>query len=219
MNYLQACKKVALRCGVSSTGPASVINQTGHHLLVTQWVADAYEEICSKWFNWKFLWARTEYLTTSGEAVLQSPDDLGIWDHRAIRVDGESIDIIEYDASDDSYDLSMGTPEFGVIMPDNSLMLYPTPDGTYTVTIDYFKKANIPEENASTFLIPERYQRAIIGRAMMFYGGYENAAEVKQEGMEMYQMAMDQLESHELPNSAYRNAVNTGSADIRVIPQ
>ena len=221
MNFLEACKKVALRCGVSNTGPATVVGQNGELLLVIQWVLDAHEEICSKWLNWKFLWKRFDSATTIGQATIIAPDDLGIWDHNAIRLNGDLIDVEEYDTIKHEWEPSLetGTPNLAVIMPDNSLHLEPVPDAAYSISADYFKFAEELTNNTDQFLIPKAYQRAVIGRAMMFYAGYQNAPEVKQEGLEMYQMAMSQLESHELPENSYRSGVSTGSAEIRVIPQ
>jgi len=190
VNFLEACKRVALRCGVSSTGPATVIGQIGELLLITQWVQDSHEEICAKWLNWKFLWKRLSSTTTANQAIVSPPDDLGIWDFSAIRVNGELLSVEEYDPIKSDWEPSTetGIPTMAVILPDNSLQL-------------------------------DKYQRAIIGRAMMFYAGYQNAPEVKQEGLEMYQMAMTQLESHELPGNGYMHGVSTGSMDFRVIPE
>ena len=221
MNFLEACKRVALRCGVSSTGPATVIGQIGELLLITQWVQDSHEEICAKWLNWKFLWKRLSSTTTANQAIVSPPDDLGIWDFSAIRVNGELLSVEEYDPIKSDWEPSTetGIPTMAVILPDNSLQLDPIPDDSYIVSADYFKYAETPINNTDQFLLPDKYQRAIIGRAMMFYAGYQNAPEVKQEGLEMYQMAMTQLESHELPGNGYMHGVSTGSMDFRVIPE
>ena len=219
MNFLDACKKTARRCGVSNT-PPTVVGQSGDLGLVVEWVQEAYVEVCGKWLNWKFLWSQHSLQTVDGQSAYPKPGDLSIWNHSTIRIDGQLMEVLEYESVKDSWSPSAnrGRSSLALIMPDNSLKLDPVPDGAYELTADYQRIASVPAENTDQFLIPEEHQQVIIGRAMMLYAGYENAPEVKQDGLEIYEIAMAQLEAHQLPNTGNRNGVTEGSMDITVVP-
>ncbi|RLE28791.1 MAG: hypothetical protein DRJ61_15790, partial [Acidobacteria bacterium] len=63
--------------------------------------------------------------------------------------------------------------------------------------------------DADVSAIPERFHRAIVARAMIYYGNYENAPEVKADGLERFSEAMDQLGTDQLPSSSeYRYSTN-----------
>ncbi|WP_372831000.1 hypothetical protein [Pontibacterium sp.] len=220
MNFLDACKKTVKRCGMTGSGPVTVENQSGEMALAVEWVRDAYLEVCGKWLNWKFLWAQHSGEITPGQSIYPPPSDLGIWDHSTIRVDGAKAEVLEYEAIKDWWEPSTnnGVPSLVVILPDSSLRLDPAPSGALSVSGDYYRVAPAPESNTDEFLIPQPYQNVILGRAMMLYAGYENAPDVKQDGLELYQQMMAQLEAHQLPNDGYRNGVSSGGANIVVRP-
>jgi len=111
--------------------------------------------------------------------------------------------VVEHESvNSDIFDLTVGgrdMPAMVVIMPDNSLRFDPVPDAVYTITADYFKSPTILAADDDDSDIPEEFHRnVILGRALMFYGNFENAAEAKEQGVELYSH-LGRLESLQLP--------------------
>ncbi|WP_286237992.1 hypothetical protein [Neptuniibacter halophilus] len=221
MNFLELCQDVRRECGVTGTGPAAVTSQTGEMQNIVKWTNKAYIDICNRWFNWKFLWAQKTIAVQQGIA-LYSEADIGIWDKRTFYLNGEPLNVIEYEqAVRDGWtvDTNESTPDTVVLMPDGQLKLSPVPDASYSLTADCFIEASEMASNNDQPLIPARFHEVIVARAMIYYGSFEDAPEVKQEGAERFSIAIEQLESHQLPDDGNSSQVNTGGDAIVVVPQ
>jgi hypothetical protein len=67
--------------------------------------------------------------------------------------------------------------------PDQSLNMGPPPDGTYTITGDYFVAPSLMVNDTDIPVgLPTRFHLLIVYRAMIKYSGYESAPEVEQRG-------------------------------------
>lgn len=208
--FLQLVEELHTEAGASGVAPTAVTNQRGEAKRLVGWVKRADSVIQCRWLNWKFLRSSAQFDqdTVVDMDTLTVPVGWGFWDEATFHVlyPGETlpqyVQVVEYeDVKSEIIDTSRsGPPERIVLMPNGDLRIDPKPDAIYTITADYFIKPVLLAANADVSAIPEQYHSAIIGRALMLYGNFENAAEQKSQGAELYADFLQQLETHELPN-------------------
>ena len=63
-------------------------------------------------------------------------------------------------------------------------------------------------------VIPVRYHKVILGRALILYANYENAAEAKTQGNETYTEQLARLENNQLPNQFGSRFRTGGSFEV-----
>lgn len=218
MNRLQLVQEVARLAGVTdSGGPATTVGQSGDYQKVIRYVDLAHEEIQNQYVDWKFLWAQGALQTTPGEGQYVAPADLGVWDVSRVYVGDQPLIFVEY-ADWEPEERRPGKPDTAVVLPNNRLMLSPTPDKAYTINFDYFVKPAVLTGNDSVPLIPERFRRAIVGRSLILYGNFEAAPDAKAQGEEIYTEYMEKLRLSQLPRRLH--TLGRGeSIGITVVPQ
>jgi hypothetical protein len=88
----------------------------------------------------------------------------------------------------------------------------PVPDAVYNFTGNYWKKPvqlDVTDDD-STSLIPSDFHMTILGRAMVLYGNYEGAAEIKQQGSEIYGEFFARLFDDQMPQEQNAGYGGTG---------
>ncbi|MFW6021644.1 MAG: hypothetical protein ACOCPR_06130 [Guyparkeria sp.] len=195
MTFLELCQELVRIGGISGNGPVTTSGQTGEYRRVVMFIRQAHEEICNQHFDWDFLW--DQVVDTAEEEVVSAPDGLGIWDAERLFLDGEQLNAVDYaDYVPETRDPAR--PHEAVIRPDGALQLVPEPDQAYPIRFDYFKACPALTDDDDVPVIPARFQRAIIGRALMLLGNYEFAEDLMKQGQEMYQQYLASLEAHQL---------------------
>ena len=203
MNFLQGVQEVVRLCDISkTTAPTSVLSQTGDLKKAVEYFQQAHEEIQNLWFDWDYLWGNDTITTTANIATYEGNSELGIWDASRVFYDNDQLDVYEWHDYTPDTSLSTGAPDFAVIRPDNTLLIVPTPDAAYTITYDFYKVPKLLVDNTDQPLIPDRFRRAIVGRAVMLYGIYESAPEAVMLGESIYNQYMAVLEKHQLSRQA-----------------
>lgn len=224
--YLELVQQLHGEVGAAGVAPIAVTPVTGEAARLARWIKQADNYVQLKWVNWKFLRQTftTSNTTTAGVATLAKPTNLKYWDFKTFFItepgetDKNPILAVEYDKIKNvPLDTTQDTPSRVIVMPDNSLMFEPVPDAVYTITADYYDKPTLLAANSDVSLIPEEYHQVIIGRAMILYGNFENAPEMKDQGSEIYVEQLALLENDQLPNQEH-SRFNTG-AQIEVIAE
>ena len=222
--FLELAQDLHSEVGAAGVPPTSVTAQTGESLRLVNWIKRADMKIQRRWINWKFL--RTEFTTgnttTASVGTLAAPTDLKTWDLKTMRIiypgqtDEYPLPAVEYEnVKRQILDDNDSVPSRVIIMPDNSLLFEPYPDGVYTILGDYYRKPVPLANNTDVSAIPEEYHdSAILGRAMIFYANFENAPEIKQQGQELYDEGMQELENHQLPNQNYSRLRTGGGFEV-----
>lgn len=90
---------------------------------------------------------------------------------------------------------------------DLAIVFGAAPDAIYTVSGEYQRKPSIMTMDAdvpgvvatSDRGLPDRFHRIIVYRAMMMYGAYEAAPEVRGEGQQNYSTMLSALKTAQLP--------------------
>lgn len=207
--YLELTQDLHREVGAAGVAPTTVIGQKGEADRLTKWIREADLYVQLLWVTWRFLWDQfdSSNVTTASVNALAAPADLNFWDFKTFKIiepgetDQNILASVEYDMiKRDILDTSEDIPSRAIVMPDNDLQFEPIPDDAYTILADYYVKPTPLAANADVSAIPEEYHQVILGRAMILYGNYENAPEIKDQGKEIYIEQLARLENHQLPN-------------------
>ena len=229
-DFLTLVQDLHTEVGAAGVAPTAVTSQTGEAARLVNWIKRADLKIQNKWINWKFL--RDTFANAGGNTTTQSiatlakPSTLKTWDLATFKIrapgaatDGsedDPLEAVEYDMiKGQILDVAEGVIDRVIILPNNNLQFEPVPDGVYTILADFYSKPIPLAANTDVSLIPEEYHdTAILGRAMMYYGNYENAPEIKQQGMELYTEGLAEMENHQLPNQNYSRLRTGGGFEV-----
>lgn len=211
MTYLELCVRVREESGVSGTGPASTINQTGVLAKIVGWVRDANNDIEKLKSEWRFLWRRALTVLVIGKQGY-SPLELNVPELKStqrIRVGEKILREIDWNEFLYRYELERGKglPQVFAIAPDNSFWFYPAPDAAYSVTIDYFRKPIILVNDADVPQIPEEHHDCIVQKALMYYANFEEDQALYQLAAMRYEEKLSQLCSDQLPRMGFEPSV------------
>jgi len=221
--FLEMCKKVRMEAGLSGTGPASTVGQSGMDAKVVSFVQDSDVEIQSLWLDWDFLHAQFSATTQVGVQAVPAPVDIGAWDMESFYLnyttDGYSrLAPVEYKTWRDTMRNGVKTnqrPDFVVVKPDQSLILESPPDGAYALTADYWTRPVKMINNNDTSRIPEEYERTIIARAKMMYAEHDGAPDLLVSSQVEYDYLLDRMEAKYLASQAHRRYNDPGNLVVR----
>lgn len=224
MTFLELVQALHSEVGAAGPGPSTVVNQVKENARLVNWIKRADLRVQNKWINWKFLRAEftTNNATSAGVATLSAPAILKTWDLDTFKIlypgdtEYSDIDVVEYEETKgEVLTTSQGAPSRVIIMPDNSLKFDPVPDGVYTVQADFYMKPVALVNNTDISAIPEEYHlSAVLGRAMIYYGNFENAPEIKLQGQELFSEGLAEMENHQLPNKNYSRLRTGGGFEV-----
>jgi hypothetical protein len=205
--------------GIPGTGPSSVTSTSlsEEENAVVRYIANADQDVQSRWFDWDFLWSEASITAISGTSTLTSsnsgfPSALGNW----------KLDSLVWDKTSDSYQIleymewnsyremyKYGTvdsdvPEVYSIKPNNDLDLYPTPDSATVISAEYWATPTVLAADADISAIPPRFHKIIIARAKMYYAENEDAPEIMAGAVAEFEDLLDKLEADQLPSQKNR---------------
>lgn len=205
MNFLTLCQRTREKCGVSGTGPSTVLGQTGELLRIVNWVNEAWLDIQNEEDNWD--WMRSDFslqlvANTQAYAPTVATDTVAsaaitnfrAWREDTFRIYDPAVGLTsegfilpwDWDRFRNFYNYQAqpaGKPSVFAIRPrDKALAFGNTPDYGYVVRGEYQKGAWLMAADADIPDIPSDNHLLIVYRAMMKYGAYENAPEVYSEG-------------------------------------
>lgn len=181
MTYLELCQALRTEAGLSGTGPATVVGQTGMYGKLVDWIQEAYAEILDM-YPWSFLWTRVTPTLTSGQTVYDGTDftpaitDLGkVYAQNMLEITTASRPRIYYrdwpSIDRASTDGAVGPPRYFSRRPDDSLHFYPVPDDDYEIQMDYQRIAPVLAANTDEPLIPDAtLHKIIVWKALEYYG-------------------------------------------------
>lgn len=217
MDFLALCQRTRELCGISGTGPTSVVSQSGEMLRIVNWVNEAWREI-QIWHPWGWMEGDFSFQTVASTREYTTTT-VGLTAHKAWLDDTFRIyltsagistenflpaadynwfrDLYQYGASN----TQEGYPNLFTVNPKTqSLLLGPIPDAIYTVYGQYRKSATLMAASADTPTgLPSDYHMMIAYLASMKYATYENAAETLVEGRSGFQRLLSRLEDDWLP--------------------
>jgi hypothetical protein len=230
MDYLALCKRLRLECGISGTGPSTVVSQTGEMERLTTWINAAWQDIQTAHKDWGWMRQSASFTTVAGQAsyalgsgagtVGVSVATFGMWARDTARNYYTStgtnselfMDYIPYESWRNIYQFGANRAAYSrpiqfTIAPDKSIGLGPVPIVGYTITLDYFTAPVDLAADADIPALPTEFHMAIVYKAMMMYGAYESAPEVYQRGELEFAKLMARLDADRLPEVTFAGAL------------
>jgi hypothetical protein len=214
MNFLQICQRARQEASISGTGPSTVVSQTGELGKLIAWVLTAYQDIQDKHTSWNFLRFDFEFPTIATSSTYL-PSAVSLAEHARWKDDSLRIYLtsggvsgqrrLRYRDWDWFRDyrqigaIQTGQPIEFSIRPDKSLVFWPTPDAIYTVTGEYWMRAQTMSANSDEPLIPAQFHMAMVWKALMYYAADQGAAEVYTSAQTEFTRLMGKLETDQLP--------------------
>lgn len=217
MTFLQLVQALRQECGVSGSGPSSVLSQTGESKRLVDWTNAAWLEIQGLHDSWAFLRKTFSFQTTASVGDY-TPTAAGLTDHRywhkeTMRVYKTALGISdeqwlvewEYQVFRNTYRFNVQTTQTGrpVVFAekpmDKALMFGNVPEGVYTVVGEYQAVPTEMSVDADTPSIPSHLHRVIVYKAMESYALFESAPEVLTRAQTAYSRLINQLQREQLP--------------------
>lgn len=220
MNRLALCVELRQEARINGTGPTTTVSQTGELKKVVDWIDKAYEAIQNEHETWQFLRTAFSVSLSSGTSeytpTALSITNLARWITDDVRLyltatgttDEQEIFFEEWDDFRRTYLFGSardqtGRPTCFTIKPDDSIVFWPEPDAAYTVVGEYYRMAYDwsadVNPNTVTPLFPTQFHRAILWRALMYYGADYGEWDKYEHGQNEYKDIMAKLEFDQLP--------------------
>ena len=216
--FLELCSSLRREGGMSGNGPASVVGQSGEMLRVVEWVNAAYRFVQNIHQNWDFLRTEFSFSTVIGTASYAKADvpllELGAYKTDSLRAyltsvaDEQELEYIPWNEFRAIYlrstsSTQTGRPSLVSVKPDQSLVFWPIPDAVYTVTGEYFKRAQSMTADADEPLIPSAFQDIILWKSLMLYGAYAGSQDAYSHGQNEYRAVLAKLVYNQLPKVGF----------------
>lgn len=215
-SFLQLCQALREEAGISGSGPASVVNQTGEMKRIVNWINRAYETIQTMHQSWNFMRPSFSFQTIQ-DVSEYLPTAVGISDHGSWKLgsfrcyltsagvnDEQWLTYYEWDTFRDVFVFggmrgSRGRPIAYAVKPDQSIVFYPTPDREYTIVGERQRRAVKMVNNTDVPLFDEDLHDIVMWRALMYYAVYESAPELHAEGQAEFSRLLKILRQRQLP--------------------
>jgi len=187
---------------------------------IVNWVDSAYEDIQNLNATWNFLRFDFSFPTIalSSTYTLASVglDGLAKWNEDDVRAyltstgvaAEQRLDPIDWDYMRGVRLFSVGATQAGTpvefaIRPDKSIVFWQVPNAIYTVTGEYWKRAQTMTLNTDAPLFPPQFHMAIVWRAVKYYAADQGAAELYATASTNYSQLINRLEADQLPNFSF----------------
>ena len=216
MNLLQLTNQTRVECGVSGPTLSSVQNLTGESARILAWVQQAWIDVQTSKEDWLFLRETFEFNTVASQweytAANAGLTDFGNWKRDSFRAssvnnlyrDEQLLNYMDWTTYRNLYRYAnmrntLARPVVVSITPNKDLAFGSTPDQIYTINGEYYTQPVSLTADTDIPGIPARFHMIIVYRAMMYYAGYESAAEVLARGDFEYRRLYSRMEIDQLP--------------------
>lgn len=230
--FLELCRDVhrLVRIGEDppGTAPETVIDQEGVLAEIVGWVQDAYRDIQEDQQDWAF---RERVATVTVPAASRAVDAALLpadyealrpytsdYCHRHILVAPAGAGAVaqqpvwfvpweewrggRYEHGQAS--IATGQPNHFTVAPDGAWRLYPTPAAPVDLTFAYTRTLHELEQDGDQPIIPDRYAKAIVWRALLFYAdSRDKTQEAYQKWERRRKQAMARLYREQLPELGF----------------
>lgn len=229
MNFLQLAQKLVEKCGMSGTGPASVVAQSGELRRAINWINEAWVNIQQARNDWDWMRGTVTFSTVPAQPTYTQQQcgvtDLAEWlmntQFCSFRIYNQSqgvgseifLSYMPYDIWRDTYQygsnrLTYSRPMAITVTPDQSIGLGQTPDSAdYVITGSYFKASAEMAANTDIPAMPARFHMAIVYLAMKYYAMYEEDDYLRGMAEREYNLLFSRMESAQLPEVTFGGAL------------
>lgn len=223
--FLELCQDVARESGTFPTigEPATTVGATNRSLRVVNWTRTAYNQIQRSRRDWR--WLRTDFsgTTTSGlqsyaPAAMGIDSRFGKWIHTGDKgraaftiyltatgqADERFLEFMHWEDFRNSVLFggsasTTGYPHYISVNDQNELVLYPTPDDTYTLKGRYVKGLQTLSADADIPEMPADFHEAITWKALLLLGQFDEAVQQDPSWRMNYNAVYDMLVKDQTP--------------------
>jgi hypothetical protein len=214
MNFLQLTNDFIVESGACEP-VGSVVNQFDEQAQAVIWVRDAWIEIQRNRL-WRFRWAEDSFSTvldqtdyTLTNLVRSADDDINL-NSFTLSSATQPLTEVPYPyikARLRAFPDYSGMPKYVAQRPDDTIVVYPPPDGVYTLDYEYFKApVELTDDTDSPTLNP-KFHKVIVWKALEQY-----AREQGKEWAGLYQAAIRNY------NSVYSKALEQETGKVHLAP-
>jgi hypothetical protein len=221
LNFLELCQRTASECSTSLTGPSDTTTQTGRLGQIVNWTNTAWQDVQTKYDDWKFMRSSFTVNTTASDGKYLYTDCTDVaaaapiaafrrWHLDTFKIyltsagsgtetDLRFMDYIDWYRRYNTGNQTDSYPGDFTIDHDQGILLAPKPNGIYTLTGEYQKAATALSGDSDTPELPAEFHMAIVYRAMMYYGRYNAAPEVRADGEMQYTRMLREMSRTQRP--------------------
>ena len=205
MDFLELAQETRRLSGVGGTGPVNVETATGMELKIVNDVKNAWIDIQTHPKNWKWMWEDYSVDLQPGPGVQPLQTILNTREYQLVDCDKIRVKTFR------SYLTATGPTDrqrmtwvhwrqfrrrYGVIdetasrpiqatrQPSGDLVLYPKPDGIYSIEFESFRRPQLLVVNVDEPEMPSEFHMLIVYEALKRFGKAENAEETLRLGEE-----------------------------------
>jgi len=206
MNFLELVSAAYEECGVSGSPPTDVTSATGEARRIVRWTQESWRQVQLQHLNWKWMLGTATLPTVASTqryaVAATTAVRWRVWVPYSARIfktsvtDETPLTFVAYERFLQESIIgnsATGRPSRYTIGVNGELIFSPTPDGVYTVTLDYRKGIQTLTLNADIPEMPETFHYAIVYRTMMKYARFESAPEIFADAQEDYNAEMQRL--------------------------
>ena len=174
MNFIELCQKAQKYSGVQGSITSTVNVQSGsQEALIIDAVRNAWIDIQNYRSDFKFLrdevllqlvQGTTEY---SVEDVLGINPDFSEWKVDRFIYDYSPLEYVKYDNWVLVEDTTEGEPQRFTVRPSDKALFFNSVDGTYALTLQYYRDVQELTANTDTPILPNRFHYLIVYGAVM----------------------------------------------------
>ena len=207
MNFVDLTENLRYECGVSGTPLTTVQNLNGELLRLRNWIRDAWQELQLERQDWKFMHKEFQFVTQAGvqsytlDTVQSANGDIDIdcYAQNTFSIDPpydtgtqarsqeqplgvmawqhfRNMYVVGYPVNDPT---RWQRPMTAAIDDDRTFWFGPAPDQAYTIRGECWINPQTLVNDADIPIMPAKYHKVIVYRAMLKYAGYESANEVR----------------------------------------
>lgn len=225
LTFLELTKFVRQEAEIPSTGPTTVVNQTGELKRIVDWTASAWEDIQNKHQNWRWMRRAFTFNTVASSGsyapTYVSDVDAGTsitrfghwWAHDEydpylayLQSSGVGsqyrLIYLPWDTFKQIYRFGTQTasqPVHVSVDHHNNIHLGPAPSAVYVVTGDFNRSLQVLTVDADSPEMPTQFHKLVGYYAMWKYGANSVAAEIVSRSQMEAARLMSALERHQLP--------------------
>ena len=208
MNFLELCQALRREVGISGSGPADVVGQSGQERKVVEWIKRAYNEIQTCRDDWAFLSRSFDATLAVGDITINPVEyvnDFAKFDEDSIFMKDSTgrrymVHFMPFKSFDSLYlnraITQPGRPLFYSI-DDADVIHFSCPVAeAYIISAGYYKTPHVMTAALDVPVIPVRFRDAILYKAIMYYAADEEASNIYQDASANYRAHIMRLEAN-----------------------
>jgi len=204
MNYVDLVEDLRVECGVSGAKLVTVQNLSGELNRLKTWIRDAWQELQLERIDWKFMRRTISIPTQPGKqryslaevSALNPACDIDAYKQDSFTIDPfddldqqqeQPLGVMEYSHFRNMYINAYPTmdperwqrPTIMAIDDARAIWFGPCPDDTYFIRGECWVNPQVLTADTDVPIMPAKYHKVIVYRAMKKYAGYESANDVR----------------------------------------